>query len=124
MGNRIDNLKGSKGKPFTPENARDFVEKSVAARREKRRYRDLLREALEASAEGGGTKAEKSARELADKMAAGSLAAIELGLKIEGELADKHEITGADGSDLFAKLSDEDLEKRIEQLSKICEKQK
>lgn len=121
MGKRIDNLKGSRGTPFTRENARDFVAKSVAARKEKRKYRDLLRLALEQAAEGGGTKAEKSAKELADKMAKGSLAAIELGLKITGELAEKHEITGADGRDLFAKLSDEEVEEKIRLMLAIAE---
>lgn len=102
---------------------------SGKARREKRRLRDLLKIAA-AEQVTNPTTGEKKCRDelamarLASKAANGDLKAIELMAKLLGELAQKHELTGADGEPLHfvaeppKPLTENQIERAINKLSR------
>lgn len=93
---------------------------SGEARRRRRALRDDLCALLDTKVKNGDGD-EKTTQEivvlkLVNKAIKGDLRAVEIIGKLLGEFTDKHEITGADGRDLFSRLSDEELERKIQEL--------
>lgn len=110
---------GEVGVRITPETAREMQRRGAVVRSRNKTLRDALKAKLDETDEEGQTRRDKATDELSKQMADGKLAAIELGAKILGELPNKHEISGPNGSELFAKKSDQELDEEIERLSKV-----
>lgn len=92
---------------LTPEEAQELGRiggiESGRVRREKRALRELLEEALDMVVVRKGkpvTMKAAAAAELADKMAGGSLKAIEIGARLLGESEERHSVTVTNARDL------------------------
>lgn len=90
---------------------------SVEERRRRKSLREDLDIYLATLDEDGVSLQEKIIFQLIAQALAGKLKATELIARLRGELTERHELTGANGKDLFAKYSDEELEKKIKELT-------
>lgn len=98
---------------------------SGKARRDKRKLKDLLELAMSAKVTNskGDSETKKAVAmiKLADKCISGDLKAIELAAKLLGESVDKVEVSGKDGKDIFASLTDEELQDKLAEVRRKLE---
>lgn len=99
---------------------------SGRARAEKRAMKDLLNLAFSRQIENKNTGEKKSAKEVtAIKMVDGCIKGdpkmIKLAMEITGEITKNVEVTGKDGKDLFAALSDAELMAQYEEMKRKTE---
>lgn len=111
----------------TPDERRELAQKagiaSGEARREQRKLKELIDIAMAKELKNketgeSATRKEITAIQLANKCVNGDLKAIKLVAQLTGELVTKSEVTGKDGKELFAGLTDEQLEERVKELQR------